>query len=98
MTDTTKDAGRTRRATSDKPAQSACNGLLSVLLPYHAHDHSQRNKVHIRNAASDKALCGFEHHCYASTGATIIDIEWLNQADPDHNICKHCISIGRKLL
>jgi hypothetical protein len=74
------------------------------MLPYCEHRtlaEGRTHKIHIQEVGKPEgALCGFSHPMFTSSilGAVIIDEEWLNQPDPDNDICKRCSKIARSKL
>lgn len=53
------------------------------------HDSGYGRKVHIADESGD-VLCGYED----MFGVTEIDEQWINQPDPDKNLCQKCKRIA----
>jgi hypothetical protein len=75
---------------------------MSTLLTPYIFDHRTLSegsitKTHI--AKDFKILCGSKG-IHGTDGGTIgyVDIDWINQPDPDNVICKRCKKIAIKIL
>ena len=77
------------------------NKILHPFVLEHAtYGEGCRTKVHVVNDETEKVLCGLvaSDLPYSSGTLAIVDLEWINQPDPENNICKKCKKSATKLL